>query len=488
MLDQSSSAQVFVSTIHEEPRKVWNPKGRHVASLESSVKTGVSSSIQNKSENKQAGQENGKSEMNNRQKQTSKEIDTHSKSTKQFYRKKTEARKDEQGMLVRRRGSHFKYDFVDHKYDPREVEAGVVLEKDEYYRHELVLSDKITLEIHFGVQERFGELYHTTALGKDVLLLRDCIVNCFQYAWQSRTAKAVIAIVADYLKKDNLPLVLNLSQSTLFCHCERSLYWNPFGITWMLDYGISTETRNSRMNSQHHKKWQSVRPKDHSEATVKGGGFLSMKGGHTDIVLGMQSPAATLIHELGHFVQYITRCRQYFYQDLTSNTIGNGENHTIKTQQCEYSTIKDLGIPYEDDNLAWHEIPFCREMRRMGAIEGFRWHDSDAIRTNKETVIVKEIGLVEIKVGNEKIGKLVLRYKLGDSWYHANELWGCQRSSDQVVLKKGIRSENFWKEQNSMSKSLNKVTNGVLDPPIHVSQEVAVQLTKDGFLAPKSKN
>lgn len=55
-------------------------------------------------------------------------------------------------------------------------------------------------------------------------------------------------------------------------------------------------------------------------------------------------------------------------------------------------------------------------------MEGFRWHYSEGIRNLD--------GITNVKAVQLKKGPMILKYEVGGSWYHLNQLWGFDAEED----------------------------------------------------------
>ena len=344
----------------------------------------------------------------------------------------------------------------------------------EFHDHQFELKNEdetnTIVRISFGVEIKGKVNPYPNIVGMTVEKVRDAIVSCISYAWQSYNCKALLRTVIQQHSLKQKPILLKMSVKSFFFPDEEAIYWDPFSLTWMMDYGVTTPKRNKQL-CYLIPDLVGRRPSNHPEA--------ALKGSPTDLVVGVQSPGAILVHELGHFVQYFMR-PHYFTREFKAEALKIDAHKSVlmklEGEPFGVHLIPDVTIPWEADNVSWNEIPFCESMREIGIIECLRWHYGDALKVQP----VDDTGIFVEK------GVTLMKYKIDDSWYHSNELWGIKlkgkTKTPKVQFKSGIVLKKHAKEQKAINLEYGEAGIGPIVIPDFVQAKVITDLDFFEFL------
>lgn len=210
-----------------------------------------------------------------------------------------------------------------------------------------------------------------------------------------------------------------------------AIKWCPVAVTWFFDCGQSTAKRNSTLFPSDFNGDLVVRRSDDT---------LVYDNSNPPHVMGIQSCAAVLFHEMGHLLQYYMK-PQYF----TSHFIAAWrENHDHLVEvNGQIHEVPDIDAPWEVDNVNWNEQPFVKQARAAGICEGYKAHYSDAIGGH----YVDEVAFTE------SCGMLVPKVKIGTDWFHTNVAWKLKSATSVSEL----HIDAMKTAQKNIIKGLGKV-------------------------------
>lgn len=211
--------------------------------------------------------------------------------------------------------------------------------------------------------------------------------------------------------------------------------WCPLQVMWFYDCGKSTARRN---RSFRHGFDGNLIVRSPNEK------ILAYDDKKADHVLGAQTSAAVLLHELGHLVQYF-RKPQYFKTEFTKTWREN--QLRLIAHGGNVHMVPDIDAPWEVDNVNWHEQPFIKQCREYGNCEGYKANYSDAVGADD----IDDVAIVRVN------GILTQKIKVGTTWYHVNaawkvksensvsQLWLKEKKPLQMALINGLGQLNPWR-------------------------------------------
>jgi len=219
---------------------------------------------------------------------------------------------------------------------------------------------------------------------------------------------------------------------------DAAVKWCPMQAMWFYDCGQSTARRNRDFFPNGIDGNLVVRPKNNE--------VLTYDDKNAQHVLGVQSSAAVLLHELGHLTQYF-RKPQYFKTEFIK-AWRDHQSHLVEVDGNMHM-IPDIDAPWEVDNVNWHEQPFIKQARVAGLCEGYKSHYSDAVGADP----VEDMEIVRVN------GIYMPKVKVGGTWYHLNAAWKVK--SETSVSQLYIQAKKV--EQKRLINSLGGL--GALTPP-----------------------
>jgi len=242
------------------------------------------------------------------------------------------------------------------------------------------------------------------------------IMQSMGYIAQTDMGKAIIEVCASkeikFWLKSNAAYDPNIEGGVV--------KWDPLSVMWVGDFGKSTGKRNRTKFANGFDGNLVVRKNDDEWA---------LTGSNTDHVLEPQSAPAVLLHELGHMQQHIRR--PHYFADEFKNQALKFKRHQIgaNADDVNFHLAPDMDTPWEVDNINWVEIPFIKQLRAKGIMDGVRWAYGDGV----SNVPIDDMETVRVGDG------FAVKVKKGNSWYHLNEGWAITSNGTKkksVTLKK----------------------------------------------------